>query len=906
MKKILFTLLGLIAVLGASATNYVVWSGDDLTSDEEQINVTYYGWWNVATSTVDDADSSEGKAFKISCANWSDNTACSCGWDCNDWTILPTLADYDLVFDVKLEGTGDFWICVTTRNSDTDTNNRNLEYHFDLTADGAYHTVRLNMAEVFPDAIDEWKSPTMNRYVFAGGINNSSEDGALYFANVHYESAIPLPSITASASDITANTANINYEVTFPTGYSNTAITINDQAVTDNPGTLAFTNLTAKTSYTYTITATGEYEGVSHSTSKTVSFTTDREAGDEPMYYGILQGADTDTYVVTAYYWVRYNTDKTVTVYVEYEGLDIEHNHKINLQNGDDLDNWKTMTQEGNGWIYDSVGTFEEGETLNGFFWFEYAGGVWGGNYHFIFTIGTTTDPWVKGPSLTASAENVTYNSADIAYKITVPAGLASATTKLYMDDVEQTIIDLTGTIALTDLTEETQYSHVLKVVSTLDGETYESKEVTVSFKTKSSTVTDKVYKGYCPAAFTNAYLVGESDSDRRDLYLNLPFTITYDEEGTLTYEIDLTQCKDVVGLVPQLYCDGWFNLTQGENNKWSVNVGAVTEGGATNIAHFMPYNGGGINLNFSNKYPTYGYEGDLTTIGTTTEIAKFTASGDIIQTQVEPCEISVGAFTPALLSIVGTDSNGYYTSEEYTLELPNGVMLNNGALSVNQHGDFTVTAKMGNATKNMIIHCQRNSESKNLIPNMTPESDDAENPANATDGNSETYLFWNCSSSEAHSFTLNFGGNYYVESIEVLFETARAKNYAVTLYNATETASLSISPKAAAENNVITVENNTNNLNVLRNEKAQEGTYSSLKFETSAANVAGWGIKVKEIQVYGSESTPTGVQNVAVDNADTDAPVEYYNLQGIRLSQPAAGQIVIRRQGSTVSKIKF
>lgn len=44
-----------------------------------------------------------------------------------------------------------------------------------------------------------------------------------------------------------------------------------------------------------------------------------------------------------------------------------------------------------------------------------------------------------------------------------------------------------------------------------------------------------------------------------------------------------------------------------------------------------------------------------------------------------------------------------------------------------------------------------------------------------------------------------------------------------------------------------------------------------------------------------------SGVENITTD---TEAPVEYYNLQGIRIDQPAAGTVVIRRQGTDVSKI--
>ena len=46
------------------------------------------------------------------------------------------------------------------------------------------------------------------------------------------------------------------------------------------------------------------------------------------------------------------------------------------------------------------------------------------------------------------------------------------------------------------------------------------------------------------------------------------------------------------------------------------------------------------------------------------------------------------------------------------------------------------------------------------------------------------------------------------------------------------------------------------------------------------------------------------GVESPVSGTEDADAPVEYYNLQGVRLSAPAAGTICIRRQGSKVSKI--
>lgn len=47
------------------------------------------------------------------------------------------------------------------------------------------------------------------------------------------------------------------------------------------------------------------------------------------------------------------------------------------------------------------------------------------------------------------------------------------------------------------------------------------------------------------------------------------------------------------------------------------------------------------------------------------------------------------------------------------------------------------------------------------------------------------------------------------------------------------------------------------------------------------------------------------GVENVAADaEFDTNAPVEYFNLQGIRVAAPEAGQLLIKRQGKKAEKV--
>lgn len=49
------------------------------------------------------------------------------------------------------------------------------------------------------------------------------------------------------------------------------------------------------------------------------------------------------------------------------------------------------------------------------------------------------------------------------------------------------------------------------------------------------------------------------------------------------------------------------------------------------------------------------------------------------------------------------------------------------------------------------------------------------------------------------------------------------------------------------------------------------------------------------------NDNTQTGIE--AVEAAGNDAPAEYYNLQGVRVAQPEAGQVYIVRRGAAVTK---
>ena len=57
------------------------------------------------------------------------------------------------------------------------------------------------------------------------------------------------------------------------------------------------------------------------------------------------------------------------------------------------------------------------------------------------------------------------------------------------------------------------------------------------------------------------------------------------------------------------------------------------------------------------------------------------------------------------------------------------------------------------------------------------------------------------------------------------------------------------------------------------------------------------------QILYVGDIFDPTGIHDVQLDK-NTNAPVEYYNLQGVRVSEPTKGGIYIRRQGNVSTKI--
>ena len=57
------------------------------------------------------------------------------------------------------------------------------------------------------------------------------------------------------------------------------------------------------------------------------------------------------------------------------------------------------------------------------------------------------------------------------------------------------------------------------------------------------------------------------------------------------------------------------------------------------------------------------------------------------------------------------------------------------------------------------------------------------------------------------------------------------------------------------------------------------------------------------EIAGESAPSTATGIEDVTVAG---EGEAEYFNLQGLRVVQPEAGQLYIKRQGGKAVKVRF
>ncbi len=79
---------------------------------------------------------------------------------------------------------------------------------------------------------------------------------------------------------------------------------------------------------------------------------------------------------------------------------------------------------------------------------------------------------------------------------------------------------------------------------------------------------------------------------------------------------------------------------------------------------------------------------------------------------------------------------------------------------------------------------------------------------------------------------------------------------------------------------------------------QAPDGAFATRKFFVTAIYNDGEAAPSEIVEIKGAQSA------LEIEASDAAAPVEYFNLQGIRVANPAPGTLLVRRAGSSVAKI--
>ena len=886
LRKLFVAAAFLCASATAFAQTYAVYpaAGDG----EIQIPNFFNHWWNFTQE-----ETTVNGVTAIKCTATDKGAAASSGWmtasDTNfDFALI---ADKDLVFDAKAEGQGN-WNLRLTASGGVES-----DVTLAVPADGEFHKIRLNVAESYPGVAARWAAGQANGqdvFTFSLSATELSADAALYFTNVRYDKAVSKRSMTASVSDVTTNSATLSWNAVFPEGYTATEVTVNGQKV--DGSNMKLENLAPKTKYSYTIIASGQFQGETYEAIQIVDFTTMREEGDMPVWYGV-----TDRDGFTADYSITYNADKTLSVEAtfetEKETPEADRNFHIYI-NGNE---WLKMKDDGTGKHTGTTeSTFEEGTQITWEWYLPYGGGVYQETNTYVVGSENEKPLAIRG---SAKAQNLKCDGAEISYTVKAPA---DAQYKVYYKAVDGQPVEATANpIVLTGLSERTEYAY--EVYAVLQGEEpVESRHVTVTFKTTSADAVDLVYNGLTPAAFKNAFYIGESADMRRTICTNIEWTVVMSETGAV-YSVDLSAVEKLVGFVPQIWAGGFFTLTKNEaTGRFEHNFGVKEEGAKAEISHYFAYDGGAFD--FRTPYVEWGQEQDAPQVG---EVAELILSAN-------KTNVKVGE--EVMVEAVATDANGFYLSADevdYTVTDECGgddhALLQNGSFVANTHkGVYTITATIGNISKSIVVNVIGSPESRNLAAGIEGVTD-AENVmggtvANVTDDNLVSQLEWRCADTDEHFLVLDLAKGdethpgYFIEGVEMLFEGAYATEFTVTLSKEApaelNAANAAVSTYAVSDDVVFTPSAN-NTSHVFTTDPATTHRFVTLR--TSKALNSGWGIKLRDLKVYGNEDKPsTGVENVTVDN---DAPVEYFNLNGQRVNNPAGG-VFIRRQGNNVSKV--
>lgn len=722
-------------------------------------------------------------------------------------------------------------------------------------------------------------------------------------------------SLTASAQNVGFNSAEIAYEVTANNVDSYTVYyKLSDgEAVEATASPIQLTGLAERTSYTYDVYAkAGELE----SNHVTVTVKTTAENARDYVYNDVYVATFTSAYllgeteadkrdIVVSLPWRVTYTKEGHAIYE----IDVEEAKNIvglvpkvwNYGYYDLIKNNET------GWWYYDLGEKEFGAATAISHYLAYAGNV----------VDSGSSPYTQWGlekalpfSVTATVDNITFDSAEIAYTV-IATDIEDYTVYYKLNDGEA-VVATASPIKLEGLTEHTDYS---VEVYAMAGDR-KSDAATVPFKTPSENAIDLVYADYLNAEFKNAYYIGQSEDTRHNIYAALPWKVTYKTDGTALYEINLKEVKNIVGLVPQIWSNkingNFGTLVEGADGWYSYNFGAQEEGATdVEISHYLSYSGDKVDLR--SPYTEWGMEKELPVLGAPASLELTAAKNACVANE------SVDLY------VVAKDANGYYLAAnnvEYTSSDNRDKFKGDTVTISSTRGIHTITAVLGDLTKTYEIMCIATSYSENVIAGMigtTCEDHSDKNLAHVTDASRTTELLWNKGHEDNHpghdghyliyDLTQKNEDGLYVEAVEVYFEGAYAKNVKVKLTNTLPSelavpAENAINALADTEDVVLTSDNEGTQHYLLNNITAKDQKHKYVVLNVSEPLNSDWGIKLRDMKVYATANDDVvSVEGIAVD--DSNAPVEYFDLNGIRVngSELAPG-LYIKKQGAKAEKV--
>jgi len=720
--------------------------------------------------------------------------------------------------------------------------------------------------------------------------------------------------VKASAKNVKAETAEIEYEVVCPVSeYKVYYKVAGGEAVEATASPIALTGLTPETAYAYEFYVTATIDGAPM-TSKvaTVNFTTLSLDARDRVYNDIFETTFTNAFrigedeatsrrdIKASLPWsVTYRADGTGIYSIDLSSVENIVGLVPRIWSGDFKDLKKN--EKTGRWEYDFGAQTLDAEVAISHY-LPYSGG--GIDVRSPYTRWGMEKAAPVALYVKATAENVTADGAEIRYEVT-----GSFTDyKVYYKTGEGEAVEATANpIVLTGLTEKTEYTYEVYATATLDGQPVESEHAIVTFKTKAVDAVDLVYNDILNVEVKNAFLIGEPETARRSFFVALPWSVTYRADETAVYSIDLSAIEKVVGIVPQIYWNGFKNLTKNaDNGRYEYEFGTQTLEETVAISHYLAYSGG--NVDVRSPYTKWGMEKEAPVLG------------EAVRLELSASTNYVMLGKPVYLTCVAKDAaDNYLSTDGVTLTCTNpNAVIENGVLTLNNgKGDYYIKAAMGELVAEVRIDAIASPEAENLLFGLKGMTDEENVQAGTvdlvTDADRNSQLEWRCTDTREHYLVFDLAKDagttdgYYIEAVEVYFEGAYATKFTVTLSSqapAEIATAAEVNTLAAATDDVVFQNTTQGTQHMFARDPKEQHRYVTLR--TQEAYNDDWGIKVRDIKVYGTVTTPsattTGVEGITVNN-DEDASVEYYNLNGIRVENPSAG-LYIRRQGSTITKV--